>query len=248
MLINNFHMNFKRIGFLEAMKEELDSLLKQFPSSQIKVEKRDFIDFYLINFKNLELIVCLCGVGKVNSGITTALMITHYNPDAIINVGVAGGFRNDQHIFDLFIAESFVYTDVDIMNMGLKPGQILFDPQQFPASHELVNVVKQLEHDKKIDTNVHYGLLGSSDSFIRTKEQVTKIQKLYNNEVGCVEMEGASIAHACYKFGKPVLSIRSLSDIAVSEEDNTNDFTTFLEKATFVSTKLCMSILSILSC
>ena len=36
--------------------------------------------------------------------------------------------------------------------------------------------------------------------------------------------------------------------IAVSEEDNTNDFTTFLEKATFVSTKLCMSILSILSC
>lgn len=240
-------MKYRRIGFIEAMKEELDSLLSRFSSSQVRVENRGFIDFHVISHGNLELIACLCGVGKVNAGIATALLIAHYDPDAIINVGVAGGFSSDQGIMDIFVAESFVYTDVDVTNLGLAPGQLLNEPARFPASADLVGVVRALDRAHRIGAAVHYGLLGSADAFIRTRAQAERIRELFGGAVGCVEMEGAAIAHACHKFGKPLLSIRSLSDIAASDEDNTCDFTEFLERASEVSTNLCMSILSDLS-
>ena len=44
-------------------------------------------------------------------------------------------------------------------------------------------------------------------------------------------MEGASIAHVCYKFEIPIIAIRSLSDIAVIEGDNTDNYTNSVEIA-----------------
>ncbi|KAH0795050.1 5'-methylthioadenosine nucleosidase [Histomonas meleagridis] len=237
----------KRIGFIEAMTYELDELVKRFTKEQTKVEEIYGKKFYIVQYSNLELIITLSGVGKVNSALTTTVMIMKYDPDIIINVGVAGGFKEGQKLLDLFIAEEFIYTDVDATNFGFLPGQVPYDqPRYNNVSKELIQMIKELESESKIPTKVHYGLLGSSDSFIRTDEQVQKIKELFS-DVACVEMEGTSIAQICTKFNKPVLSIRSFSDIAIEKKDNTVDFENLLEVATKTSTDLCMALLDKIS-
>lgn len=235
----------RSIAFIAAMKEELAALLDKFaPKSEADIihVTEGKVDITVFQFKGIKIIAALSGIGKVNSAYSTTVLLVKYHPDIVINVGVAGGFNKSQKIFDFAIAKSFVYTDVDIVNLNLKPGQIMGEPLYFPASEKLNNLIKSLEdnmsnvfakefptiQDKKIC--FHYGILGSSDQFIYRDDQVKNIQKNFSDVI-CVEMEGASIAHVCYKFEIPIVAIRSLSDIAVSEKDNTGDFSNSLEIA-----------------
>lgn len=230
---------YQSIAFIAAMEEELTALLNAFTiENQTNITQivEDTLNVSIIHYNGLKIIAALCGIGKVNSAYSTAVIIVKYHPDAVINVGVAGGFRKEQQILDFAIAESFVHTDVDITNLKLPPGQILGEPLYFPASSELTSMIKLLENDmnkifvdefpdcprNKVD--FHYGILGSSDQFIYRDDQVENIVSKFK-DVMCVEMEGASIAHVCHKFKIPILAIRSLSDIAVSEDDNTGNYT-----------------------
>lgn len=233
------------IAFIAAMKEELAALVDEFsPKSETDIihASEGKVDITIIQYKGIKIIAALSGVGKVNSAYTTTVLLVKYHPDIVINVGVAGGFDKAQKILDFAIAESFIYTDVDITNLNFKPGQIMGEPLYFPASEKLNCLIKSLEDDmrttfskefqeiKEKRINFHYGILGSSDQFIYRDDQVKNIQKNFPNVI-CVEMEGASIAHVCYKFDTPIVAIRSLSDIAVSKEDNTVDFSNSLEVA-----------------
>lgn len=196
-----------------------------------------------MTYKEIKIIAALSGVGKVNAAMTTVLMISSFSPDAIVNVGCAGGFRNNQKVLDIVIADSFVYTDVDITNLGFAPGQLLNEERFFPADPELINILKNtLSSDILSKHAVHYGPVGSADSFIRTKQQITKIQQDFET-VLCVEMEGCAIAHVCKHCNTPLLSIRTLSDIAVSDEDNTSDFQSFLEEASKLAANICINLL-----
>lgn len=238
------------IAFIAAMEEELTSLLESLSKmGQIDTSKEKVgqVAINVIKYKNLTIFAALSGVGKVNSAFTTTVILLTYHPSIVINVGVAGGFDKAQHILDFAIANSFVYTDVDITNLGFEPGQLLNEPCYFPANEELISVIKSLESEAKSKFNLpnlafHYGLLGSSDQFIWRDDQVKRIRKDFSDVI-CVEMEGASIAHVCLKFNAPLLSIRSLSDIAVADKDNTSDFSGALEKASKLAALLSVLLI-----
>ena len=237
-------VTIQTIAFIAAMKEELAALVNEFsPKSETDIVHvtEGKVDITIIQYQGIKIIAALSGVGKVNSAYSTTVLLVKYHPDIVINVGVAGGFNKNQKIFDFAIANSFVYTDVDITNLNFPYGQIMGEPLYFPASEKLNNVIKSLENDMKVtftkefpnqksNINFHYGILGSSDQFICRDDQVKNIQKNFPDVI-CVEMEGASIAHVSYKFDTPIVAIRSLSDIAVSEKDNTDDFSNSLEVA-----------------
>ena len=222
--------NIQKVLFLAAMKEELESILNSFKNYEIIIENHFTINFHIIKTKKIILICALCGCGKVNSSMTTTISIITYQPDFIVNIGVAGGFHISQKPLDLVIGTSFIYTDVDIECLGFKPGQLLGEPQIFPSNLELINLIKELDIKNKLNTNVHFGQIGTSDSFISQKSQILKIKNLFPDVI-CVEMEGTSISHVCSKFNCPILAIRSLSDIAISEEDNSIQFNDLLEIA-----------------
>lgn len=213
------------IAFLCALKEEEEAISKKFQETcEAKVEKISSYTFKVFTKGNVKIIITICGCGKVNASITATLTIVTYKPDYVINCGVAGGFDKQQKILDWVISTNFVYHDVDIECLGFKPGQLLGEPTEFDASAKLVNLIKELEKENKFPMNIFYGTIASGDQFVSTDDQVQRIQKKFPSVI-CVEMEGCAIAHACSKFNVPVLAIRALSDIAVSEHDNSVDFT-----------------------
>lgn len=54
----------------------------------IKVHQLCHLKFYEGIFENNKVIFAIAGIGKVNAGITTILLIEHFNPDVIIIQGL----------------------------------------------------------------------------------------------------------------------------------------------------------------
>lgn len=80
-----------RYGIICAMDEELKDLLENLEDRTDK--EVGGTEFYTGKIKGKEVVLVRCGIGKVQSGITTALMIVEFNVDCVINSGSAGGIR-----------------------------------------------------------------------------------------------------------------------------------------------------------
>ena len=81
-----------KIALYYAMPKEIDSLLQTNESTRLQTVAG--IGFYKIT----DIIIAMTGgVGKVNAAMATQLCISLYHPDIIINVGVAGCFKNTYH-------------------------------------------------------------------------------------------------------------------------------------------------------
>jgi len=73
-----------------------------------------------------EVIIARCGIGKVNAALATQYIINTFNPDFIINTGVAGGVSPKVRIADLL-------WDRALFNMILMPDISDTPWVQFPA-------------------------------------------------------------------------------------------------------------------
>ena len=87
-----------RIGLLYAMKGEIESMLTE--ETPLLQEKAG-VSFYRIRE---DIIACCGGVGKVNAAMATQLLISLYQPDLVLNAGVAGCFE-DMPIGSIVLAE-----------------------------------------------------------------------------------------------------------------------------------------------
>lgn len=222
------------------MTSELEGVLSALgpkDKSKIKTETIGNVEMHSFTYSGIKIVAALCGIGKVNSAYSATVVLMTHKPQIVINVGVAGGFDANQKIMDFVFSEQFMYTDVDCHGEGTELGQISGEPKHFPASKSLLDIVKNNQEDfiskLKVRENYpdynrdkvefFYGTIGSADQFIWSDDQVGYIQTNFK-EVICVEMEGASIAHVAYKFDIPILTIRALSDIAVADHDNSEDY------------------------
>lgn len=109
------------------------------------------------------------GVGKTNAAIHTMWLINKYGPVRVINLGTAGGLTVGTGIYRI---NKFFQHDVNMMPLGLKPGQVLNDDDS----------VIEMEGTGKI--------CGSGDIF------VTEPHKLRLN-CDIIDMEAYSVAKAC---------------------------------------------------
>ena len=110
------------IGIIVAVPEEQEAIEKIIK----KIDEKIIYDLRFIEGKiqDKNCILVKCGVGKVNAARTTQLLIDKYNPDCIINVGVAGALNPMLEIGDIVIGESLVQHDFDITAFGHEKGYI----------------------------------------------------------------------------------------------------------------------------
>jgi 5'-methylthioadenosine/S-adenosylhomocysteine nucleosidase len=203
------------IAIITAIPTEFQRIQSTLVSSrgapvEIRLLNRDILHWSSSPFP---VYLARCGVGKANAASMATALILLYKVDCILNCGVGGGFATSQNVGDVAIATSFVYTDVDVCNLGFQPGQLLDEPPAFPASDRLLEFARGIVSD--FGVSVHFGIFGTGDSFIRREkpEPVEWIQANLPNVI-CVDMEGAAIAHVCDKMGVPLFAMRVLSDIA----------------------------------
>ena len=203
------------IGIIFAMNEELTALKKYFTID--KITKIYDLTFYEVDFIETRLVLVESGVGKVNAGRTTQILIDNYKPSAIYNIGVAGGVDKSLKVGDVVISTSLVQHDFDITAFDHKKGYIPNVGDVIPVDRILVmNSTKALE---KKSLPYKLGCIASGDIFCTDAKMASKINEKF--KALCVEMEGAAIGQVCFLCQVPCLVLRSISDCP----DNNNRIT-----------------------
>ena len=222
------------IGIIVAVPEEQEAIEKIIK----KIDEKIIYDLRFIEGKiqDKNCILVKCGVGKVNAARTTQLLIDKYNPDCIINVGVAGALNPMLEIGDIVIGESLVQHDFDITAFGHEKGYITGVGEKINADRNLTDkLYKIIDNKEDRIYKVEKGTIASGDIFCTDIVMKNKIYTKFDAE--CVEMEGAAIAQVCYLCNIPFLVLRSISDTPNGE--NTITYEQFIKP----SSERCSNIL-----
>ncbi|MEG0313962.1 MAG: 5'-methylthioadenosine/adenosylhomocysteine nucleosidase [Erysipelotrichaceae bacterium] len=217
------------IGIIGAMQKEIDEILKLM--TNIKEASIHQTDMYIGTLGNVDVVLMLSGVGKVNASMNTTILLSNYDVEYIINIGTAGGLEPNENVLDIVISDYVVQHDYDTSLIDGESGIGL----SFKADSELVKHATDILAATTINSNVYVGTIASGDQFIADIKQLEVIKKKFN-KAKCVEMEAGSIAHVCAKFNIPFIVIRSLSDIVFNPSSHL-DFNEYLMRASERSAK-----------
>jgi adenosylhomocysteine nucleosidase len=197
------------IAIIAAMDKEIKTLLDNMETTLIET----FADkiFYIGTLKGKNVVVAKSGIGKVNAAITTAALCLNYEIDFIINTGVAGGLF-PVNTGEIVLSEGVVYSDVDVSNIDkdITFGQMPGDPFIVMADEDLISLAKTLFDALKLPYRL--GLIASGDQFVTDSRTLLPIQNSVGN-ILAVEMESMGVAMTSYKFGRPFIVIRGVSDV-----------------------------------
>ena len=212
-------------GMIGAMSVEVEALINQLEDRQ---EKKIGMDLFVSGrLFGKEAVLAVCGPGKVNAALCTQSMILHYQPEWILNLGVAGAGDTEVSIGDMVIATAAVQHDMDTSPIGDPVGlvskiNLVEIPCDACLCDRLVKAASAVEGMK-----VHQGIIATGDQFIHDGAVRSRIHGLFRAKA--VEMEGGAVAHACYVHGVPCGVLRSISDQADGHSDM--DYPTFTRLA-----------------
>lgn len=231
----------KTIGIIGAMDEEV-SRLKE--NMQVKrVENKAGMEFFEGELSGKDVVIVRSGIGKVNAGICTQILVDDFQVEAVINTGVAGSLRNEINIGDIVLSSDALQHDMDATGFGYDPGIIpRMDTSVFVADKELLSVAEKVNKEVNPEIETFVGRVVSGDQFISDKKKKDYLIKQFSGY--CTEMEGAAIAQTCCVNKIPFLVIRAISDKADSSA--TMDYGEFEAKAIEHTVKLLVGMMDIL--
>lgn len=200
------------IGIICAMKIEAEAIEKQM--SDVKTETISGVTFVSGKLHEKEIVLAVCGIGKVFAAICTEAMILHYAPSLIINSGVAGTLTPALSIGDIAIAGSLVQHDMDTSPIGDPVGLISgINKIYFEADTAAVAAFERAAASVGAKSKV--GTIASGDQFMSDADKKHWIAETFG-AIAC-EMEGASVAHVAYVNGTPFAVLRAISDSATGD-------------------------------
>lgn len=243
------------IAILGAFEEELTWLQKKVENPAEKTIMG--YKFTTGEIKGHEVVLALTGVGKVNAAAMTTLIIEHFQPEAILFTGVAGGLNPDLLPGDIVIGKRTVQHDLgDMTAEGIKPFGVRSpitwksNPVFFAADSALLDVAQKVITKielEKIETSVGErtpqaitGTIATGDAFMTSTPKKQELNE--NLDADAVEMEGAAVAQICYQMGVPCLVVRALSD--KSDENANADFEQFYQVAARNANRVILEILN----
>lgn len=221
------------IAIVAAMAEEVHALLEWMEAPVAR--RRDEIDFWEGLIKGQAVVLMRSGVGKVNAAMSATLLMKHYHPDALINIGTAGGLCEDEQVLDLVIGKAMVQYDYDTSYLDGKEGIGL----HFMADEALCRLCETI--CDAMQERYHSGLIASGDQFVGREDQIHSLLERFPN-AKCAEMESGAIAQICTHFHVPFAIVRSLSDIAFQEKSNLS-FLEYVTRASKRSAQICATFI-----
>ena len=102
----------KTIGIIGAMPSELVDIRKGLPNSEI--QKKAGFDYYLNQVGDTRVVHVCSGIAKVNAAVCTQALIDTFQPDAILNAGIAGGMNPEVHVCDVVVSSEVLPHDLDL--------------------------------------------------------------------------------------------------------------------------------------
>lgn len=148
-------------------------------------------------------------VGTVPAALTAYLAIQEFQPDLLLSVGTAGGFKSiGAAIGDVFVGTASAHHDRRIPLPGFdKYGVGLYDA--IPTD--------KLATALQLKT----GVVSSGNSLDWVKEDMDLMNA---NNATVKEMEAAAIAWAAHQFDTPFFSIKAITDIVDDDRATEEEF------------------------
>jgi len=231
-------IKMKIIGVIGAMDEEVSRLKEKMQVK--KVEKKAGMEFFEGELAGKDVVIVRSGIGKVNAGICTQILVDDFGVEAVINTGVAGSLKNEINIGDIVLSTDALQHDMDATGFGYEHGVIpRMEQSTFVADKKLVELAKQVNEEVNSDIGTFVGRVVSGDQFISDKAKKDWLVEKFGGY--CTEMEGAAIAQAAYLNEIPFLIIRAISDKADNSAEM--DYGEFEAKAIEHTVKLVTSMM-----
>lgn len=188
----------KKIWILTAMQEEAHHICSHY-------DLHPSLQYPELNFfENEEIVLACSGVGKIQASIATTLLCTHYSPDRLINIGIAGSLLGE----DVKIGQVFFINKVSQHDLYLPFEGSHLNYAKAPILLDTTNHVNFLE--KNWSREQGYCLTG--DQFIDNEEKVIQLRQ--TTQAHIIEMEAfafASVARSFWKLNTTFI-IKSISD------------------------------------
>ncbi len=158
----------------------------------------------ILNQRNDDLLVCVCGVGKVNTALAVQYLIDRFNITELWNAGVTGCFR-DYPAGTLLCARACVQHDMD--TFGDPPGLIpVLDLVHLPCS----DAEAHAETLTATGYPCRVGVVASGDWFGRDFPRAERIRDHFSADV--CDMEAAAAAQVCLRNHIPFHCLKVVSD------------------------------------
>lgn len=166
---------------------------------------------YTGTYKGVRVSVMGTGMGMPSISIYAHELITEYDVKKLIRVGTAGSLSKDVHVRELVLAQAAATTSRIIKNDWPE-----YDPPQI-ADFDLLDKAYHISKDMGVIT--HVGNVLSADLFY--SDLFDKNIKLGTMGVKAVEMEAAALYYLAAKHQVQALSLMTISDSLVLDEDTT---------------------------
>lgn len=193
-----------------------------------EVVVRGFV-FHVGTLNGRPVVVGRTGPGKVNAAIVTTVMLSHFNPSALLFSGTAGAIDQQLRPGDVVVGATVAQHDTGaqtaagLLRRGMRntiSGEI--DPLLMPAPPALLTAARQAiagmtlaqipSPEGAYQPKMVEGVIVTGDVFV---SDVTRRDDLRKNlNASAAEMEGGAMVQACRQFGVPCLVVRSITDRA----------------------------------
>lgn len=195
------------IGIIAAMEVEARELISHIDNKQVKIIGA--VEYTFGTLYGKDVVIAISGEGKVNAAMCTQAMIMAFNPDIIINTGVAGGLADDLKTGDTVVATSVCQHDSNYTARGYEIGYLFGIDRVYIDCDKKISALLS-ESVKQVTDNCKNGVIASGDLFI-SSDKTKKHLKSAFNAVAC-DMESGAIGHVCCKNDVPFAILRAISD------------------------------------
>lgn len=206
-------------GAMDIEIEYIINLLQDKKATEINEYK-----FFIGTINNINVVVSKTLIGTINATIATCIGITNFNPNIVINQGIAGSHSENLHIGDIVIGEKCCNINsyqmpVKDKGNGSNPFEWELNTRAKDVKYANSKLVQTLQkHMSSISkTSVHTGVLGSGDVYNREYDRIKWINNQFNNL--CEDMESIGTYSVCNKFKVPCVGVRIISNNELLSSD-----------------------------
>lgn len=202
------------------------------------------------------------GIGKVNTAISSTLLINRFGCRAVIFSGVAGGLDPQLNVGDIVISRTNIQHDagvlsderIDTYQAGHVP---FFNPTNdlgYPVGDNIIRALELIVQDLRLPPlspaaggtgdppRIVFGNILSGDQFLSCEATRRRLNDQFDGHA--VEMEGGALGQVCASFDIPYLNIRAISDKAGQHAEF--DFTAFVKEVAPNAAILLKNVIKVL--
>ena len=224
------------IGIIAAMNVEMESLRSHIENPVS--ETIGGVTYVSGRIEGLDVVTAVCGVGKVFAALCAQAMILRYQPEVIINTGVAGTLTAQLSVGDVAVSTGVVQHDMDTSPIGDPLGLISgINKIVLPADEALAARLSACA--KSLGIKTVPGIIASGDQFVASPARKAFITAHFG-AIAC-EMEGAAVGQACTVNSVPFCVLRAISDSA--DGASHMDYPAFAKLAAEQSVRLLLAYL-----